>query len=231
MKEINYTTKVIALSIPGSLIAGIILNFLSDLSISTIIIILLIILILILFYLLYFSRNNEEKSEIGINNIYTTKKNSFSKIVENANNSFFFLGISAKRTNSSPIIQKKIIEIGRKNGEIRFLLLDPDSENVKKRADDEKDDYNSWKNEINATITRLKSLEKKHNITIQIRVFDEYPVWRMNIIDSNKIYLNYFLLNKQGAQSPQIELIENDNSIFWPLFNTYNELWKKSKVV
>ena len=170
------------------------------------------------------------ENELGINRIYTKKKPTLEDYVSSISTSFYFWGISAKRTMSNPNLQKKLIEIGHKKGEIKFLLLNPKSTTVARKAEDENDDANSWCNEIQATIQRLKTIEKKYNINIEIRVYDDFPIWRLCVIDRKKIYLNYFLSNQQGPESPLLEMAPVSNGIFWGFMNEFNETWNNKSV-
>lgn len=169
-------------------------------------------------------------NEIGLKDVYTTNKPTLLDYLNETDNSFYFFGISAKRTTSTPELQQKLIELGRKDGDIRFLLFNPNGPNLKRKAQDEGDNWQSWEKEISATIERLKSIAKSNNIKIQIRLYDQFPVWRQVIIDRKKIYLNYFLSGKQGPQSPLLEITSREDSLFWPYYLEFREIWDNHSV-
>ena len=104
-------------------------------------------------------------------------------------------------------------------------MLNPESSTVERKAEDENDNAVSWSNEIQATIQRLKSFGENHNIKIEIRVYNDFPIWRFCVIDKKKIYLNYFLSNQQGPESPLLEITPVQNGIFWGFMNEFNETW------
>jgi hypothetical protein len=162
----------------------------------------------------------------GLSNVFIVKKPMLTQYLNEVENSFYFWGISAKRTTSTPELQQKLIEIGRKNGDIRFLLFNPKGPELKCKAEDEGDDWRSWEKEISATIQRLKSIAKNNGIDIKIRVFDEFPVWRMTILDCKRIYLQYFLSGKQGPQSPLFVIDGKLDSLFWPFFLEFKKVWE-----
>jgi len=173
------------------------------------------------------SLNNKSiGTDLGLDHVYTNNKPSLDDYVTDISTSFYFWGISAKRTTSNPKLQKKMIEIGHKKGEIKFLLLNPKSEVIGRKAEDENDDAASWRSEISATIQRLKSFSKKHNINIEVRIYNDFPIWRMNIINGKRIYLNYFLSNQQGPESPLLEITPVTNGVFWGYLNEFRETWE-----
>ena len=115
----------IAIGVFSGIVATVILNFLGYFSNAINIIIGLIILCIILIFLLW---NNWKSNlltinierELGINHIYIQKKPTLDDYIPSISSSFYFWGISAKRTVSNPNLQKKLIEIGHKKGEIKF---------------------------------------------------------------------------------------------------------------
>ena len=166
---------------------------------------------------------------VGITHIAVDKKPVLVDFINQCDSSFYFFGISAKRTSSTPELHKKLSEIGRRQGDIRFLLFNPESPELKRKAQDENENWESWKNDIYGTIKRLKSLATRDEIKIQVRLYDQFPIWRMYILDNKRIYLHYFLSEKQGPQSPLLILESNEEALFWPFYLEFIELWDRSK--
>jgi hypothetical protein len=221
-------TEVIGVTL-ATLIAGFITRLSVDWSISTISIGVLILLCSYFAYRMYkLSRSISERFSGILKEYLSNNKPTLEKQIALCKNSFYFLGISAKRTVSAPELQEKLIEIGKKGGEIRFLLMNPKSPTLKRKADDEGDDWNAWKKDIEAQINRLKAIGKNNNIKISVKLYDEFPIWRMVIIDTSKMYLHYFLSEQQGPQSPLLEIEEKKNGIFHSFYREYLELWNRS---
>ena len=178
----NFQKQVlnIAIGIFSGIVTTVILNILEFFSKEINIIIGLIILCIILIFLLWHNWKSNLltiniENGLGINRIYTKQKPTLEDYVSSISTSFYFWGISAKRITSNPSLQKKLIEIGHKKGEIKFLLLNPKSTTVARKAEDENDDANSWCNEIQATIQRLKSFGKKYNIILKFKFMMIFP--------------------------------------------------------
>ena len=161
--------------------------------------------------------------------LHKNSKPSLLDQIDDCNNSFLFLGISSKRTMSTPELQTKLIEIGRKKGEIKILLLNPQSPQLLLRASDEDEVPAAWTFEIQATIDRLKGLATREDIAINIRLYNRYPVWRMTVIDRTKSYIHFFLKGQQGPQSELLELTD-DNDLFQAFLLEFDQIWDESDV-
>jgi len=145
---------------------------------------------------------------------------------EVADNSLYFLGISAKRTISSPGFRSLLERVPRESIRLRFLLLDPDSPNLDRKAKDEGDSPEAWRRDISATLSRLRELQEKHSKLIEVRVYSEFPVWRLTIIDEKRAIVHFFPSQKQGPESPQLDLLKGEGSYFEPLFKEFCEIWE-----
>lgn len=224
-KEISFMILTGAI---GSVIATLAINLFTSIEIEKSF---LISLSLLSIYLIFIVIKLKKKTvptllqHVGIAEILIENKPQLRDVISTSEHSIYFWGISAKRTTSTPELKKKLIEIGRKGGDIRFLLFNPESPHFKRKAEDEGDNYISWDQEINATIQRLKAIAKKHKINIKIKLYDHFPVWRAIITDKKIIYLNYFQTGKQGPQSPSIQLYDKTDSIFNPLYTNFMETW------
>ena len=223
VKQYSSILRNIAIGVFSSIIATGILNLFGYFNININIIIGLIMLCIILIILLLMKR---KKNEIGIDCIYTKEANpSLDDYITSITSSFYFWGISANRTVNNINLREKLVKIGHKNGEIKFLLLDPNSSTLERKAKDENVDPDNLRKDIQATIQRLKSYVEKYNIKIEIRFYTDFPIWRLCVIDNKKIYLNYFLSNQQGPESPLIEIRPVSNGIFGGFIKEFNETW------
>jgi len=166
---------------------------------------------------------------VGVIRVHASDKINAETAVGGATHSILFWGISAKRTASSPLVRAAIIRVAKAGGEVRFLLLDPNSAFLQQRAGEEGESPEAWRSDIAATIQRLKEFAAREGIAIGIRIADEMPVWRILIIDRLVLYVNYFLPSLQGSQSPQLEVAVIEHGLAWPLLRQFEACWRRAK--
>jgi hypothetical protein len=190
----------------------------------------ILIVISIYFFKIYISA--------GIKAVYTPRKLSVVKSLEKSNKSFYFLGVSAKTTAAEKAIGDRLVELSQDGSfEIKFLLMNPNAdENIRARALDEKEITENhanaaWKSDMDGAINRLKDLAKKNQLSIQIRLYDEYPLWRMFVIDREVVYLNYALTGKRLNASPLVKLKSQKDSLANTFIQHFDLLWEKSEPV
>lgn len=129
---------------------------------------------------------------------------------------------------SSPAVQAKLIELGREKGEIKILLLNPDSKFLIERARDEGESPSAWMSEIRATIERLKALAEREHINIELKLYDQYPIWRIANFDDKEMSVHFFLKDQQGPQSQLLRIWKDDNDLFNALELEFERLWDES---
>lgn len=147
-------------------------------------------------------------------------------------NRICFFGISARTTTHNPNFEKKI-KCMPPGSEIQFLLLNPYCDVLKEKARDEGETPDAWVNDINSSIHRLRDLAQtyaRHNIKIEVKIHDLFPMWRMLILDDDKIFLNYFLSAQRGSQSPMLEINKEKNGIFNAYEIQFKKAWAEAKI-
>ncbi len=98
--------------------------------------------------------------------------------IKKCSDSFYFLGVSGSTTMKDTVVIEKFKQL--ENGSIRILLLDPESDVMTKRAEDENKSPAEFKNQIKGTIESLKHLQSQYpSIKIELKLYDTYPIWRM----------------------------------------------------
>ena len=165
-----------------------------------------------------------EAGLIAINSTDSTKIG-ITEVVSQLRHSFSFWGISAKRTISSLPFRTLLNEIQRNNIKVKFLLFDPNSANLERKATDEGDSPEAWKRDISATIARIKELIIKYPNNIELHIYSEFPIWRIMFVDESLAIAHYFPSGKQGPESPQLIIDKRENSLFEPLYKEFNEIW------
>ncbi len=157
--------------------------------------------------------------------------------LQNCQNSFDFLGVSARTildARGSQTIKKKIAETP--NVKIRFLLLDPNEDEIgEQRAKDETGnirDWIAWKKIISASIDELKNLKKEiTTANIEVRVYKEFPVFRSITVDENFMYINYYGKGFRPSETPNLALRKKSISLFNAFESNFDRVWNPSTVI
>lgn len=182
---------------------------------------------------LYFFVKIKSLGVSGITQVYKPKHLSTAKALEKTETFFYFLGVSAKSTANDKEIENQFIRMAQRSGyEIRFLLMSPSAiENIRARAKDENDDHDAWILDMKSSIFRLKKTAERHGLNIQIRLYDEYPLWRMVIIDKKNVFLNYALYSRKINDSPLIKMSNNNDALCNTFIQSFELLWNKSSTL
>lgn len=120
-------------------------------------------------------------------------------------------------------------------GELRFLLLDPNSSDIiKKRVKELPADasytIDIYKNEIIKATDVLRDLSEddKYNPKIKLRYFQHYPLWRVFIFDDVIAFVQPYLAGVIGDLSPVIGFKKASNGHQFSLFDFYLEYFDKT---
>ncbi len=190
----------------------------------------MVLFILALSYLLFKIRQYDLA---GIKRVYKPKYITTAKALEKTDSSFYFLGVSAKSTADDKDVEKQFLRLQSNSGyDIKFLLMNPLAiANITARANDENGNVNSWILDMKSSLSNLKNLADKHNIKIQIKLYDEYPLWRMIVIDKKIVFLNYALQKTKINSSPLIKMTNKDNALCNTFIRQFDLLWEKSTTI
>lgn len=154
---------------------------------------------------------------------------SITTIAQTVATEFIFWGISAKSMLSNDEFRDIMLRKAKGNCEFRFLLLHPQSQFVAKKALEEGDTATGWKNEIDANIFRLKQLRDEHHLNIKVRLYDQFPVFRVIFTNSNRMYFGWYPIGLQGIRSPLLIVQNNQGSLYQPARLNFNDLWTRSE--
>jgi uncharacterized protein DUF5919 len=210
-----------------NLVAGILI-FVFATNITNAFILLSIIEFLVIVYLLF--RNYKEHIIPGVKKFSEKFENGYdvTEILEDVSSSFDFIGISARTMLINEIFIEKLLKKAKGKNKFRFLLLNPDCNNVDIKSSEEGDIKSSWENEINASIERLKSLKKEHKLNIEIRLYESYPIFRQIILNNTLMYFSWYPTGQRGTSSPVMCFDDSKKSIYQPLKANFEEIWKTS---
>jgi hypothetical protein len=147
------------------------------------------------------------------------------EILAQARNEFAFWGISAKSMLSDEDFRQVLLRVGRSGCEFRFLFLDPDSLHLSTKAAEEGDTAEGWRQEIRANVARVQRLCDEHGVRIQVRYYDEYPVFRVFFVD-DLAYFGWYPPDGQGIKSPFARIAGSRTSLHYPLRLAFENHWR-----
>jgi hypothetical protein len=168
-------------------------------------------------------------SSAGIREIPKTASTDIELSSSSCTNSFYFLGVSSNRTANNNTLLQQLAALARSGGDVRFLLFDPNSTHLERRASDEGATPEIWSKDIAATVERLSAAAIAHGTRFQIRYYSAYPIWRMIILDRRTIRLNFFLDKRRLTDSPVLELGIGDMHIQQAFLKHFDELWQSGR--
>jgi len=122
-----------------------------------------------------------------------------------------------------------MLRVAANGGTVRYLLMNPSGQALARRAVDEGERVEALANEIESTVTRLKSFADNNSVAIQVRYFDTYPIWRYVCLDRSRATVNWFLPRKPGHHSPFMLLTNTANGLFFPIQKSFEEAWANAK--
>ncbi len=72
-------------------------------------------------------------------------------------------------------------------------------------------------------------LAQGFQLDLQVKLYSEYPVWRLLIADEDRAYTGYYLPNKRGYEGPLLLFESSDASgLFYPVKQYFDILWDAS---
>lgn len=138
---------------------------------------------------------------------------STTSILEKCKKDFYFMGIAANKwIKNASNFDKVMKRISAKNGEVRFILLNPFSEDAKKVSIAGGNPENHIRDII---IDNIKALQpyKKMGLNIKVKVYSHMPVFRIAIVDIDKIvYVGSYKTGSDGKDIPQIILDQDTDN-------------------
>jgi len=106
------------------------------------------------------------------------------------------------------------------------LLLDPHSEAFSRRAQEERESVESWKQELAATINKIQHYRQIYGAQIEVRFYDIYPVLRLLVVDNRKIVANFFLEGRRGTESSQVSFEDSASDLASHFIKWFNVIWQ-----
>lgn len=166
---------------------------------------------------------------LGITNIYTNhdKAPKIYEIIKSAQTSIDFVGISLRTVFETEGVERLLIEKAEASIKLRFLILNPDSPYVEKKAKDEGDAPEVWKHDIQSSLSRLKEIQGRvrSGVRIEIALYDSMPNWRCVFVDDKIVFASFYPHGKRGKAAPVLVITKTSNSLYVPFHTDFTALW------
>lgn len=244
----NYTIEIII-----SIIGGLILFIVQQVfSLTVFISVAIIIGLLVIFSVIYLIKMHIKMRLLGIVDILDSQiegVGSTKAFMENASQDVCFVGIAASKwVNESGDFENMIRRIcARQSGEVRFLLLSPDSDaahrlNVASLETNEL----SVQQKINNSLQKIDEIVRKLNTeagninytsNFKVRLYSQMPVYRLAMIDHSCAFLSFYRLNNDGKKLKQLKILpekkrnEQSNNIYGALAEYFENLWDSPETI
>lgn len=125
-------------------------------------------------------------------------------------------------------IDSELVQVGNmRQRKAKFLILDPNSHYVTRRAEEAGSKVEPHRKEIQHALETLAVLDEHvEELSIEKRIYDFMPIWNLLFID-NVLFLSFYLKGVRGPESICLQ-IRRPSPLFLA-FNVYfDETWKKS---
>ena len=156
---------------------------------------------------------------------------SASYILNKSKSDFVLMAIAGRKwMDTGVLMDKKIKEIGTRRGNLKFLLLNPNSSECKKLSIAQNLDENHVSNLIFKTLNELANYQKKY-INIEVELYSFMPIFRIVIIDYRTIYLGFYKseLGREGSFQLILRPAE-EQSLFKPINEYFFTIWNSQDI-
>lgn len=119
-------------------------------------------------------------------------------------------------------------------GTVRILLLKPGADGFSKRINDLNRNPKEFERQINDSVSFCSTLIKDQNKSIEIRLYEDEPIWKM-IFTDQYLWLQYYDPKKDVDKTPVYTLQTRDtelhSSLYYPLVRVFQRRWRLSDPV
>jgi hypothetical protein len=151
-------------------------------------------------------------------------------------NSLDFLGVGAsKLTRESEEFEGAINRCHRPNRPIRFLLCDPDNEELIKMAKQAGRDPNEYQTTVRNSLRTLAVFRLNREKNIEVRFYSELPLFRLMFIDDSLCLASHYVFGEgDGSQLPQLHVrrtigYRRDNeALYYPFKLYFERTWEQA---
>ncbi|UCE07863.1 MAG: hypothetical protein JSW07_07475, partial [bacterium] len=152
-------------------------------------------------------------------------------IYRSAKNIVKFMTISGRSIFSSKV--EEALQSRCDDFRLRILLYDWNAPHFAIKMHDER---RATESEIERARSKAKEIARQfidignqYPFNLEIRLYDEYPVWRMMLVDDETAYIGYYPKDKRGYEGPMfIFKRDEQGSLFYPMNQYFDKVWEKS---
>lgn len=195
--------------------------------ISFLILIIIICILIAIIFSLYKKINRI--SEIGVFEILDSTiegPGSTTNILKEVTQDFSFMGIAARKwIGTGTLLEEKIRTVGARTGKVRFLILNPFSQEAIRLSLSQEKDKNYLTNLIIDSLNFFKKF-KSEKMNIEVRLYDFLPTFRIAITNTRKIYVAFYRSDSYIDDTPQIVFINSGKiNFFTPFAEYFENVW------
>lgn len=249
MEKLKKYSSEIVISIIGGLILFVIQQ---TLSLTWLMAIGFIIGVLAIILVVYLVKVYMKIRTLGIVDILDSQIEGYGStktFMENANQNIYFVGIAASKwINETETFENMIRRIcGYQSGEIRFLLLAPDSDAAYRlNVASQKNGELNIQKKINNSLQKMDQIVKKLNdeacninytSKFKVRLYSQMPVYRLALIDHSCAYFSFYRFNNDGKNLKQLKILpekkrnEKSNNIYSALTEYFENIWDSPETI
>jgi hypothetical protein len=171
---------------------------------------------------------------IGIRGVYPNWSSlgfNTSKAISKCKKSFCFMTVTGRTSLHQADVEAALKErcaVGR--CEVRVLLLHPLSQHLQKFCEFEGSSLEQTREKILATTRSLLVLKRENQLSIEVRWYDSFPIWRLAIIDGSIVSVGFYGIGRKGYEGPRLNCKgSREKSLIYPLSLEFETIWSASR--
>lgn len=154
-----------------------------------------------------------------------------STVYRTAQHSIKYLTISGRSIYSGNI--EEILSQKPATFNMKLLLFDWNSPQLPAKMRDERRNSDVLielaRQKANSIARQFLFFAQSLQLNLEIKLYREYPFWRILIADNVKAYMGYYPKNKRGYEGPMFVFDADDNStLFHPVNYYFDRLWAQA---
>ena len=171
----------------------------------------------------------DRETRLGINH---------EKALNLCTSSMDFLGIGGGKLRAyQSAFEAAIDRCSRPDRSIRFLLCRPNNEGLKRIAQSAGRDELSYQKVVQESLRMIAHLKNERAKNIQVRLYQDFPVFRLMFINDAICLASHYVLGKggDGSEAPQLHIVKASKSrdvesLYYAFSSYYERLWQESEI-
>jgi hypothetical protein len=161
----------------------------------------------------------------------------YDKALRLCTNSLDFLGVGAAKLTGSTQFDAAMQRCNRPNAPIRFLLVNPNDEVLRRAAEHKGVTPGEYKQRVEDSLRKLARLRMEKHYNIEIRFYTDFtePLFRLMFLNGQLCLVSYHVFGEgDGSQLPQMyvkrfEDKRDTDSFYHPFKIYFDNLWTHSR--